>query len=256
MSWRWEAFRAPMLMMILACFGAAAHGAPDPIAEAVQRALLEKGFDPGEVDGAIGTRTRRAIEAFQRSIGLPETGWAGVETLKALGLEPSLDALATRDAEALQGEAPAGERAIVDDAAPERDPSRVLSFARLGWHRPQTGEEALERLRAMDAPPVLARGTGSLMVPESEFVFVLGAGEEVPGLACDPASARLAIELVFGPDGPVLFTPVSDGEYCQMGIGIALGVGATLEMRRVDWGDVQYPRGTVRVTNQGLEYAR
>ena len=142
------------------------------------------------------------------------------------------------------------------EPAPKRPARPKLSFATLGWHRPQTGAEALKRLDAMGAPRDFKRGTGSLFVPKSELVFVLQAGERLPGLDCDPGAERLSVEFVFGPDGPVIFAPVSDGEFCRMGIGIAVEVGATLELRRVDWGDMQYPRGTVRITNEGLEYVR
>ena len=149
-----------------------------------------------------------------------------------------------------QAEAPRAEPAPVRTAGPR------LSFATLGWHPPQTGAEALARFDAIGAPPEFKRGTGALFVPKGEFVFVLQAGERIPGLDCDPGAGRLSIEFVFGPDGPVIFTPVAGGEYCQTGIGIAIEVGRTLEIRRVDWGDLQYPQGTVRVTDRGLEYAR
>ena len=85
---------------------------------------------------------------------------------------------------------------------------------------------------------------------------MLKAGERIAGLDCDPGAGQLSIEFVFGPDGPVIFTPDPGGAYCQIGIGIALSVGRTLEMRRIEWGDRWYPHGTVRVTNEGLEYVR
>ena len=248
------------MMVLLAWYGTAAHAASDPPAETVQRALLDRGFDPGEVDGAMGSRTRRALDAFQRSIGLPETGQADSATLEALGLKPSADAP--------KPEPPSAESDIMTsadtsddepsqlDTAPERSAGTTLRFAQLGWHLPQTGAEALERFRAIGAPPVLRRGSGSLFVPNPELVFVLAAGEGVPGLDCDPGSDRLTVEFAFGPNGPVIFTPVSGGTYCQVGIGIALEVGGTLEMRRIDWGDVQYPPATARITSQGLEFTR
>ena len=80
-------------------------------------------------------------------------------------------------------------------------------------------------------------------MPKADLVFVLKAGEQVPGLDCDPAAGRLSIEFVFGPDGPVIFNPISGEYYCQMGIGIAIGVGRTLEIRRIDWGDTRFPQG-------------
>lgn len=42
--------------------------------ETVQRALQHLGFDPGSIDGEIGSRTRSAIRAYQESVGLPVTG--------------------------------------------------------------------------------------------------------------------------------------------------------------------------------------
>ena len=357
------------------------HAAPDPTVEAIQRALVEREFDPGEVDGAMGWRTRGALRVFQRSVGLPDSGRTDDATLKALGLRPPGDAPAQADSDApprvepspmpstearkdeppdagtLDTEAPRAEpapaahadaamaetpsaepatdrtgdvpetetpRAAVQapstdapkvgtpspkpaaapdtntpaaetprertgpapavkesepesaranpDIEPSADVSRTespepkqapkrttrpkLSFATLGWHPPQTGEDALERLNASGAPRDFKRGKGSLFVPNTELLFVLKAGETVPGFDCDPGTAELSVEFVFGPDGPVIFNPVSGGEYCQVGIGIALEVGRTMEMRRVDWGGTQFPHGTVRITHQGLEYVR
>ena len=371
--------------------GTSVHAALDPMVEAIQRALIEKGFDPGKVDGTMGWRTRGALRVFQRSVGLPDSGRTDDATLKALGLRSPGDAPVQADSDApaqadpdapprvepspmpstearkdeppdagtLDTEAPRAEpvpaahadapmaetpsaepatdrtghvpepetpRAAMQAPAPATDAPNVgtpspepaaapdtgtpaadtprektgqvpaanetesesaranpaiepsadvsgtespepkqapkrttrpkLSFATLGWHRPQTGEDALERLKASGAPRDFKRGKGSLFVPNTELVFVLKAGETVPGFDCDPGTAELSVEFVFGPDGPVIFNPVSGGEYCQVGIGIALEVGRTMEMRRVDWGGTQFPHGTVRITNQGLEYVR
>ena len=306
-----------VLVVLLAGAATAVHAASDPEVEAIQRALSERGFDPGKIDGAMGWRTRDAIRGFQRSFGLPDTGRADTATLEALGLVPPARKDASMEAETPQTGTPgteaepgpdrespktetprAGPAPVPDDrVAPKADqpsprpatkpltdtpepdarpaqpaPKPVakpkpdakpqpaekpkLSFAALGWHRPQTGGEALERFIALGGHPDFKRGAGSLFVPNPELVFVLKAGERIPGLDCDPGAGRLSIEFVFGPDGPVIFTPDSGGAYCRMGIGIAIAVGRTLELRRVDWGARQYPHGTVRVTNEGLEYVR
>jgi lytic murein transglycosylase len=50
----------------------------------LQQRLIARGFDIGAVDGAIGPRTRGAIESFQASVGLPIDGRAGARVLKAL----------------------------------------------------------------------------------------------------------------------------------------------------------------------------
>ena len=320
-----EVVWALVLLVFLTCSGATALAAPapDPLVEAAQRELAERGYDPGEVDGLMGSRTRRAIREFQRSAGLADTGRIDDATLAALGLDPPVGAepeagpdapeadtpraesAPPQGAEAPKAETPpampspepgpdaSGSKAPRDETAPapgtetpaaqapsakpsaepDPDPSgaeaprsepapertvvRRLSFAALGWHPPQTGADALARFRAIGAPPGFIRGTDALVVPKGELVFVLKAGERIPGFDCDPGGAEgLSIEFIFGPAGPVIFTPATGAGYCQAGIGIALTVGRTLEMRRVDWGDVQYPRGTVRITNQGLEYVR
>jgi peptidoglycan hydrolase-like protein with peptidoglycan-binding domain len=52
----------------------------------VQRKLIEKGYEPGPVDGINGPLTQEAIKDFQREQGLEDDGVPGPETLKRLGL--------------------------------------------------------------------------------------------------------------------------------------------------------------------------
>jgi TPR repeat protein len=66
--------------------------APEPSPEvsqadtigAVQALLAELGFDPGPADGAMGQRTRAAIEDYQRALGLPVDGVASEALLQNL----------------------------------------------------------------------------------------------------------------------------------------------------------------------------
>lgn len=51
----------------------------------LQRALQQRGFDPGPIDGAIGRLTIAAIRAFQAANGLEVDGIAGPLTRAALG---------------------------------------------------------------------------------------------------------------------------------------------------------------------------
>jgi peptidoglycan hydrolase-like protein with peptidoglycan-binding domain len=49
--------------------------------------LRDKGFDIGEPDGVMGTRTKEALIAFQRQEGFRATGQIDVETVTALGIK-------------------------------------------------------------------------------------------------------------------------------------------------------------------------
>lgn len=57
----------------------------------VQRALAAKGFDPGPVDGIMGSMTRAAVRKFQDRYGMKATGQIDNQTLFALG-KPDLAA--------------------------------------------------------------------------------------------------------------------------------------------------------------------
>lgn len=50
----------------------------------LQRLLIARGYELGEPDGMIGARTRQALQAAQRELGLPPDGRAGQKALKAL----------------------------------------------------------------------------------------------------------------------------------------------------------------------------
>ena len=269
-----------LALALLLCSGAVGvHAQFDPIIEAVQQKLTEKGFDPGPIDGASGSRTRSAIRRFQQSVGLPGTGRIDDATREALGVElpaatPPEPGTETPESEAGTENTPTAEAPRAEpgsgtgvstpkaqapsraEPAPKRAEGRRLSFATLGWHPPQTGAEALVRFNESNTSPEIRRGKDQLVVPKGEFVFVLKAGERIPGFDCDPGAGRLSIEFIFSLNGPVIFTAAEDGGYCQMGFGIALEVGRTLEIRQAEWGETTYPRGTVRITDQGIEYVR
>jgi len=52
----------------------------------IQRALLKAGFNPGPIDGVIGSQTQAAIVKYQKAKGLA-VGGITFETLKSLGLK-------------------------------------------------------------------------------------------------------------------------------------------------------------------------
>jgi peptidoglycan hydrolase-like protein with peptidoglycan-binding domain len=49
-----------------------------------QIALRDAGFDPGEIDGVMGRKTRAALREFQASQGLPQTGRLDATTQQEL----------------------------------------------------------------------------------------------------------------------------------------------------------------------------
>jgi len=59
---------------------------PANLVRAVQRGLIERGFDPGPVDGIVGPKTRAALRAYQANSGLDVDGEIDSETLKSLEL--------------------------------------------------------------------------------------------------------------------------------------------------------------------------
>ncbi|TCS60771.1 lytic murein transglycosylase [Primorskyibacter sedentarius] len=51
----------------------------------LQQRLTSRGFDTGGADGVLGSNSRKAIAAYQASIGLPATGDPSVALLQSLG---------------------------------------------------------------------------------------------------------------------------------------------------------------------------
>lgn len=50
----------------------------------LQRLLIQRGYDVGEPDGAVGAKTRAAIMAIEQQIGMPQRGRPGMKVLNAL----------------------------------------------------------------------------------------------------------------------------------------------------------------------------
>ena len=61
------------------------HGA---LVKKLQRALKERGYDPGVIDGVFGPHTEAAVRAYQLESGLVPDGEAGKVTLGKLGVKP------------------------------------------------------------------------------------------------------------------------------------------------------------------------
>jgi lytic murein transglycosylase len=55
----------------------------------LQALLIARGYDIGQPDGIIGTRTHQALQTVQQQLGLPADGRAGLKTLQALRAMPA-----------------------------------------------------------------------------------------------------------------------------------------------------------------------
>jgi hypothetical protein len=55
----------------------------------IQRALQARGFNPGRLDGVIGSDTMAAVNAFQRANKLPVDRYLNIATVRALGVAPN-----------------------------------------------------------------------------------------------------------------------------------------------------------------------
>ena len=53
----------------------------------IQTLLAEQGYDPGPPDGIDGPKTQEAVRAFQRNIGIAETGRIDKKLVAALADE-------------------------------------------------------------------------------------------------------------------------------------------------------------------------
>jgi peptidoglycan hydrolase-like protein with peptidoglycan-binding domain len=54
--------------------------------KAVQKALQDKGMDPGPIDGKMGPKTMAALKQFQKDQKLPESGRVDDQTREKLGV--------------------------------------------------------------------------------------------------------------------------------------------------------------------------
>jgi len=52
----------------------------------IQQALKTAGYNPGPIDGSIGSQTMTAVNAFQRAKGLPVDNYLNIATVRALGI--------------------------------------------------------------------------------------------------------------------------------------------------------------------------
>jgi N-acetylmuramoyl-L-alanine amidase len=122
------------------------------------------GFDPGREDGIFGEQTARAVQDFQKNVGLRPDGIVGATTLDALGRlkssTPGPGRTEVRETETLRvADSLSGHRVAIDPGHGPEDPGCAgpggLLEADVTW---QLADLLATELRARGAEPVLLRG--------------------------------------------------------------------------------------------------
>jgi hypothetical protein len=80
----------------------------------IQAALLQNGFNPGEIDGIYGEQTCNAVKTFQMTVGLIPTGEVGMETIQVLGLDLTQHQAPTHDVRKVNKKTNVPQKATVD----------------------------------------------------------------------------------------------------------------------------------------------
>lgn len=112
--------RATMIMAVLLTILPAFLVFADDGLNRAQARLKDLGYDPGNVDGVDGAKTRAAVERFQRDSGLPVSGTLDPETREKLGIPHAkeeagekADTMTSSEAKAWPFKSPIPERFIL-----------------------------------------------------------------------------------------------------------------------------------------------
>ncbi|MEP9371002.1 peptidoglycan-binding protein [Mesorhizobium sp. KR1-2] len=97
--------------------------AGDPVVEQVQNILKSLNFYDGAVDGLTGPATTRAIENYQRKMGLPASGRVDDQLLNQLGATPTTSAIPSAPAPQPRPASPQGKPAAVQPSEAEQPAS-------------------------------------------------------------------------------------------------------------------------------------
>ncbi len=95
----------------------------------VQKALKEKGFDPGPIDGLMGPRTSRALRDFQIKNDIQVTGQINKETLDRLGIKGGLMGRVGSGVKTIAGAATTAGKATARGAKAAADASATAAGA-------------------------------------------------------------------------------------------------------------------------------
>lgn len=165
---------------------AASVGDPSALISDIQRLLQRAGYNPGQPDGQLGPRTRKAIEAFQRKLGLT------IDGQPSPALKSKLEDLSDRRPEAKPApEAPEPEETASTAAAEApREDSAAAAGKGTGWYRKfQEASKAMERGATEDALALYSEALDSGRLPASYQVLALSLRSSLHDKAGRPVEA-------------------------------------------------------------------
>ncbi|MGH2682020.1 MAG: N-acetylmuramoyl-L-alanine amidase [Actinomycetota bacterium] len=151
----------------------------------LQGRLNVLGFDPGREDAIFGEQTARAVQEFQRNVGLRPDGIVGATTLDALGRlkssTPGPGRTEVRETETLRSAGSlSGHLVAIDPGHGPEDPGAAgpggLVEGDVTWH---LAHLLAEELRYRGAEPVLLRGGDEDPAPSERATRANAAGADV-----------------------------------------------------------------------------
>ncbi len=157
--------------------------------EALQERLLEMGYDVGRPDGVFGAGTERALQQFQREVGLLPDGSFGPSTMRALrqlgrkvvGGRPQL----LRETALLRQAGPAlvGKHVVIDPGHGGPDRGVVVPDGMLEWSEAELAWDLANRLEgrlsALGVRTDLSRGRDTWFSDADRARFANEAGADV-----------------------------------------------------------------------------
>ena len=93
MSLSMKAVRTRVVLILLVtgiiglCLASRVSASDQDNIKKVQETLRDKGYDPGPIDGVMGSQTRQALSQYQKAENLPVTGHLDAETAGKMGVE-------------------------------------------------------------------------------------------------------------------------------------------------------------------------
>jgi|GEM_PF-2166849 len=185
-----------LLLVSLVVVHSALAGPPSRDAiRRVQELLMERGYDPGAIDGQPGPRTREAIRAFQHAEGLPTTGEISenlTTRLKQVNSKPHATAIQSQGAPSPPGQPPNPVvKKLTDILRKEKDPKRRVEAVRRFGQNAEAVDGLITALADQhpDVRQAAAAALGALKAPKAVEPLIMTLNDKDRWVGAYAASA-------------------------------------------------------------------